>query len=206
MKNGYGLGELVKNTISIIYTRIFFKNARLIRRPIYVRGKDLLSYGKGLTTGYNCRLEMFDVHSNNSPKLTLGDNCKIGDNVHIAAGERVVIGNNCLLASKIYISDISHGDYSKSEDATNPNIPPDKRKLTTNPVIIGNNVWIGDNVSILPGVKIGNGVVIGANAVVNMDIPENSIAVGVPAEVVKYFCLETKTWKRVTKDRSAVRN
>lgn len=194
MKNGYGLGEIIKNSISLLYTKIFFKDARLIRRPIYIRGKKFLSYRKGFTTGYGCRLEMFNIHSNNSPKLVIGTNCKIGDNVHIAAGERVTIGDNCLFASKIYISDISHGDYSNTENASNPNTPPDERPLSTNPVTIGDNVWLGDNVCILPGVKIGKGVVVGANAVVNKDIPDNCVAVGIPARVIKIYDEVKKGW------------
>lgn len=194
MKNGYGMGELVKNAISLLYTKIFFKGARLIRRPIYVRGKKFFKYDKGFTTGYGCRLEMFDIHSTNIPTLIIGKNCKIGDHVHIAAGENVVIGDNCLFASKIYISDICHGDYSDSESASNPNTPPDERKLSTNKVAIGNNVWLGDNVCILPGVTIGNGCIIGANSVVNRDIPTNSIAVGAPAKVVKKYDDEKRIW------------
>ena len=52
-------------------------------------------------------------------------------------------------------------------------------------VRIGNDVWIGANVCILPGVTIGNNVIIGAGAVVNRDIPDNTMAVGVPARVIK---------------------
>lgn len=50
---------------------------------------------------------------------------------------------------------------------------------------IGDDVWIGGNVTILPGVNIGNNVVIGAGAVVTKDIPDNSLAIGVPAKVVR---------------------
>ena len=50
---------------------------------------------------------------------------------------------------------------------------------------IGNDVWVGANVTILPGVTIGDNVVIGAGAVVTKDIPDNSLALGVPARVVK---------------------
>lgn len=50
---------------------------------------------------------------------------------------------------------------------------------------IGNNVWIGRNVVIMPGVRIGDGSIIGAGAVVTRDVPENSIAVGVPAKVLR---------------------
>ena len=52
-------------------------------------------------------------------------------------------------------------------------------------MIIGKNVWIGRNVSIMPNVNIGDGAIIGANAVVTHDIPAKSVAVGIPARVVK---------------------
>lgn len=55
----------------------------------------------------------------------------------------------------------------------------------TKPIRIGNNVYIGNNAIILPGVSIGNNVIIGAGAVVTKDIPSNSVAVGVPARVIK---------------------
>lgn len=198
MKNGYGVGEIFKNVISLIYTKVFYKKARLIRRPIYVRGKKYLRYDIGLTTGYSCRLEMFDIGGSEDKKLIIGENCKIGDYVHIAVGEKVTIGDNCLMASKIYISDISHGDYSGIFEYSSPYTPPDNRKLCTKPVSIGNNVWIGENVCILPGVKIGDGCVIGANSVVNRDIAKNSVAVGSPARVVKVYSKEFMIWDKAS--------
>ena len=53
------------------------------------------------------------------------------------------------------------------------------------PVYIGNDVWIGDRVVILPGVHIGDGSVLAAGAVVSRDIPDYSIAAGVPAKVIR---------------------
>lgn len=49
--------------------------------------------------------------------------------------------------------------------------------------VIGNNVDIGAGAKVLGNIKIGNNVVIGANAVVICDVPDNSIAVGVPAVI-----------------------
>lgn len=50
---------------------------------------------------------------------------------------------------------------------------------------IGNNVFVGAGSIVLPGVTIGNNVVIGAGSVVSKDIPDNTVAVGNPARVVK---------------------
>ncbi len=52
-------------------------------------------------------------------------------------------------------------------------------------IIVGNNVFIGVRTTILPGVTIGNNVIIGAGSVVTKDIPNNSVAVGCPAKVIK---------------------
>ena len=55
----------------------------------------------------------------------------------------------------------------------------------TKPIVIGNDVYIGTNTTILPGVTIGSNVVIGACSVVTKNIPNNSVAVGNPAKVIK---------------------
>lgn len=55
----------------------------------------------------------------------------------------------------------------------------------TAPITIGDNVYIGLNVTILPGVNIGSRVIIGSGSIVTKDIPDNSVAAGVPARVIK---------------------
>lgn len=55
----------------------------------------------------------------------------------------------------------------------------------TKPITLGNDVYVGNNVLFMPGVTVGNKVIIGAGAVVTKDIPDNSVAVGVPAKVIK---------------------
>ena len=49
--------------------------------------------------------------------------------------------------------------------------------------VIGNNVDIGAGAKVLGRIRVGNNVAIGANAVVITDVPDNSIAVGVPAVI-----------------------
>lgn len=55
----------------------------------------------------------------------------------------------------------------------------------TKPITLGDNVYIGMNTMILPGVRIGNNCIIGAGSIVSKDIPDNSVAVGTPARVIK---------------------
>jgi acetyltransferase-like isoleucine patch superfamily enzyme len=57
--------------------------------------------------------------------------------------------------------------------------------LRCKPVVIKKNAWIGASVTILPGVTIGENAVIGGGAVVTKDIPDNAIAAGVPAKVIR---------------------
>jgi maltose O-acetyltransferase len=53
--------------------------------------------------------------------------------------------------------------------------------------VLQDNVWLGNRVIVLPGVTIGHDAVVGAGAVVSRDIPPRSVAVGVPAQVIKTF-------------------
>lgn len=193
-KNRWSLFEGILLGFSLIWTKIFYPKAKLICYPIYMRGKKSMVYGAGLNVGYGCR---FDLINTEKVTLQIGENFELGDYCHIVAVDRVKIGNNVMVASKVFISDCNHGSYSCSEGGSEPSEPPRYRALSSSPVIIGNNVWIGDNAVILAGVHIGDGCVIGANSVVNHDIETNTIAVGVPARVVKRYNLEKKCWVKV---------
>ena len=176
-------------------TKGLFPGARLVRRPVFLRGRRHAQFGRGLTTGYSCR---FDLGGGSSTGITLtvGRNCHLGDNVHIVATERVTIGDNCLMASKIFISDTSHGSY-QGDVQSSPDTAPNSRPLHARPVAIGANVWIGENVCVLPGVSIGDGAIINANAVVTKDVPPASIVAGIPARVVKHWDEGSKKWQAV---------
>ena len=189
--NKYSFSETLTNVLALICTKLFFKQARLIRRPVYIRGREHLDGAEGLTTGYNCRFDL----AGEGKTLTIGRNCQFGDNTHIVAHKSVRIGNDVLLASKIFISDTSHGEYNGAEQVSPYSLPRD-RALMSMPVEIGDRVWLGENVVVLAGVKIGEGCIVGANSVVTKEIPPNSIAAGIPARVIKKWNEEEKSWIR----------
>ena len=194
----YGFLGFIKLLIDFLKTKLFFNKSRLIRFPFDIRNRKFIDLGTNLTTGVGCR---FEAHPNNNQKkkcIVFGKNVEINDYVHIVSSDSVKIGNNVLLASKIFISDTNHGCYSGTLNThSSPETTPNDRVLSTNPVIIEDNVWIGEFVSILPGVMIGKGSIIGSNSVVSKSIPPNCIAVGSPARIIKEYNYNTQNWERI---------
>lgn len=193
----YGLLESIRLSVWILRTRLIAPNARLIRFPIDIRGRAHITFGAGLTTGRYCRFEALPKQGLEAQAVMhFGKNLQMNDLVHIVATESVTIGDDVLMASKIFITDCSHGSFDGGPDMT-PHVPPANRPLVTAPVVIEDRVWLGDGVVIMPGVRIGAGSVIGANAVVTRDIPPGCVAAGMPARVLRKFSEETQRWERV---------
>ncbi len=94
---------------------------------------------------------------------------KIGFGFYIGHGVGVVINGGTTIGNNVNISQFL-------------SIGTNKRT----PAIIGDNVYIGPNVCIVEDVRIGNSATIGAGAVVVKNIPDNAVAVGVPAKVISY--------------------
>ena len=197
MKQEYGLYETILNLKNIFLTKLFWRNARLIRYPFFMRGKRFFSYQKGLTLGYFCRFEAYSLPDDTEEKkIVIGENCKFGDRVHISACSKITIADSCLFASNILVTDNEHGDYSVDSQES-PYDLPDQRPVKTKPVVIGENTWDGENVVILPGSSIGKGCVIGANSVVKGVFPDYCIIAGSPAKIVKRYSFDKKVWEKV---------
>jgi acetyltransferase-like isoleucine patch superfamily enzyme len=194
MVSRYGVLGSFKLILSTIYTRLFFPGARLMRLPIDIRNRQNINLGENLTTGFGCRLEAYPVGK--AKVINFGKNVQINDYVHITARSNVTIGDNVLMASKIYISDCSHGSYAGDQNDSNPEVCPSKRPLFSKDVIIEDNVWLGEFVSVLPGVTIGRGTIVGANSVVTKSLPSYVVAVGIPARPIKRFNFVTKNWEK----------
>jgi acetyltransferase-like isoleucine patch superfamily enzyme len=192
----YGLLGSFKMFRNVLLTKLFYNKSRLIRFPIDVRNKKNISWGVGLTTGVGNRIECFPKNKKEKT-LFFGNNIQMNDYVHITAMESVKIGSNVLLASKIYISDCSHGSYSGDENDCHPDIFPINRPLYSKGVIIEDNVWLGEFVSVLPGVTIGKGTIVGANSVVSKSLPPYVIAVGSPAKPIKKYNFESQRWEKI---------
>lgn len=112
--------------------------------------------------------------------IDIGENSNISANCMLTSETKLSIGKNVLIAGMSYI--VAGGNHGT--DRTD--IPIISQPVfSRGGVSIEDNVWIGANVTILDGVTIGHDSIIGAGAVVTESISEFSIAVGIPAKVVK---------------------
>lgn len=191
----YGLWGVIRLARDVMFSKFVFPQARIIRRPFYIRGKSYIKIGRNFTCGVGLRMDVFSATA--KPCLMIGENVQMNDYVHITACDSVRIGNNVLIASKVFITDHNHGSYGFQDRHDSPDVPPIKRELSWAPVVIGDNVWLGEFVAVLAGVKIGQGSLIGAMSVVTKDIPPFCIAVGCPAKVIKRYNFESKRWERI---------
>ncbi|MFL6129510.1 MAG: acyltransferase [Mycobacteriales bacterium] len=110
--------------------------------------------------------------------LRIGDKCVFGKDNTVNAYLDIEFGAATIVADWVYVCDFDHN----FADVT---VPIKDQGIVKTPVRVGPDVWLGTKATVLRGVSIGRGCVVAANAVVNRDLPAFSVAVGVPARVVR---------------------
>jgi len=150
--------------------------------PLLLKGKGTISFGKNVQIGvvsspnfysHYTYLEARDERS----EIIIGDNVTINNAFSVECSSKVVIENDVLIGLNCSIIDNDGHNLAIEKRSTgNPK---------TAPVHIRQNVFLGSNVSILKGVTIGKNSIIGNGSVVTKDIPENVIAAGNPAKVIR---------------------
>jgi len=152
-----------------------------VRSPLQLIGKDCtLDVENGcIILGSRCKLaDRVSLIACGKGCISLGSKTFINENSRLVAMDKIDIGEDCLIADSVSMYDHDH-EYS---DRTKPFW---KQGYLTAPITVGRNVWIGSHVVVCKGVTIGENSIIGAGSVVTKSIPDNVIAVGVPAKVIK---------------------
>ncbi len=112
------------------------------------------------------------------PVISVGDRCLIGKGSGIVGHLQITIGDDVWTGHHVYITDQNHG-YD------NLDLPISQQVMAERPVVVGDGSWLGHGTVVLPGATIGRHVVVGANSVVTGNLPDNCVAAGVPARVIK---------------------
>lgn len=166
------------------FGRISFR--AVIHSPLSLDGKRNIYLGH-VNVGYKSWLAANPLTDTEECALIIMDGSTIGHFNHIYATGKLVIEKDVLTADRVYISDNLHG----YEDIS---IPIHQQPIKQNgKVTIGEGSWLGENVCVV-GASIGKHCVIGANSVVTKDIPDYSVAVGIPAKVIKQYDFKQKKW------------
>jgi acetyltransferase-like isoleucine patch superfamily enzyme len=185
----------IKSTVfTLMVSHCFYaigKNSKIIP-PVRFANLGRVQLGNRVIIHSNCWIQtLIGPEDDGGPLLILGDNVAIGMNATISAAKKIIIDDGVFTARNVYISDHSHA----FSDVTRPICDQGITKFSE--VRIGAGTWLVQNAAVLPGVTIGKHCVIGANAVVNKDIPDYSVAVGVPAKVIKRYNLSESHWENV---------
>lgn len=197
--------SLIPGALGLVLRKIFFKPLfqEIGRNVVFGRNLNLrqphkIRIGNNVIIDDDCTL---DAKGEANQGITLGDMvtigrfssivCKdadieIGSHVNIGTNVKIIAANN----GKIEIGnsiDIGSGCHfsAGSYDYSDIDLLPSSRRIETMGIKLENLAWVGAGAIILDGVTIGTKSIIGAGAVVTGDIPANSIASGVPAEVKK---------------------
>ncbi len=112
--------------------------------------------------------------------ITVGDRCLFGKGSGIVGHLEIVIGDDVWTGHHVYITDQNHG-YADLD------LPISRQVMPERPVSIGSGSWLGHGTFVLPGATIGRHVVVGANSVVTGELPDNCVAAGTPARVIKHL-------------------
>ncbi|HMI08723.1 MAG TPA: acyltransferase [Flavobacterium sp.] len=150
--------------------------------PLLLKGKGRIRFGSNVQIGVIASPNYYSHYSyiearNEESTIVFGNNISINNNFSAVAFSGIVISDHVLIGVNCAIldNDGHHLDFDKRTTETPKSAA----------VFIGENVFLGDNVTILKGVSIGKNSIIGHSAVVTKDIPENSIAAGNPAVVIR---------------------
>lgn len=162
----------------------------IICNPLLVSNRNV-KFGTRIFIRDFARIEAVTRNFNNTynPVIELHDGISIEQNLHLTCAESISIGRNTAIAANVTITDIIH----PYEDI---NLASDWQPIKISKVIIGENCKIYNNAVILPGTHLGKHCIIGANSVVRgLVYKDYSVIVGIPAKVVRRYCLVKKIWR-----------
>jgi acetyltransferase-like isoleucine patch superfamily enzyme len=150
-----------------------------IDRTVHVRSPNRLTIGSGSFIDAGVVLHCGGMDwSPQDGGIRIGRDSYIGPNSVLFGAAGIDLGDSVLVSPGVVITSHQHTFSRRDLDIRS-------QSLAFGPVVIERDVWIGANATILPGVRLSEGAVVGAGAVVRYDVPARTVAVGVPARVIR---------------------
>lgn len=186
---GIGKGLVLQRRLALVF----------MAGGVNLRGASLIRFGKGVTLERGVIMDgmmrqgiVLGDHVKIGPYSTLlgapisnlGEGIKIGANSavdaysFIGSSGPVIVGENVIMGQHVCFHPENH-NFHRTD------VPIKDQGTTRTGITIEDDVWVGANVTFLDGAYVGRGSVIGAGSVVRSRIPPFSIAVGVPASVIR---------------------
>ncbi|NLZ16301.1 MAG: acyltransferase [Desulfobulbaceae bacterium] len=191
-----GLGYLLRK---LVFPRLFKQSGHglILGKGLILRHPGKMSFGKrvaiddyamldasgsgegGITFGDDVIISRNCIIQGKTGPVHIGNRADIGCNVVLSSVAGITIGKAVLIAGNCYLGG---GRYylNRLDQAI-----MDQGGFSRGPLSIGDGAWLGAGAVVLDGVQIGKGCVVGAGSVVTRDLPDYSIALGVPAQVVR---------------------
>jgi acetyltransferase-like isoleucine patch superfamily enzyme len=155
-------------------------------------GSGGLEIGDGAWIMNGCRLHVFNFRGLPQAGIRIGRRTFVGEGTIMRGQGGIVVGDHVLFGPRVLLMAVNHV-FADTER------PVMDQGITARGIRIEDNCWIGAGAIVLDGVTIGRGACVGAGAVVTSDIPPHSLAVGVPARVIRDLRQEP-----LTKPESAI--
>lgn len=111
-------------------------------------------------------------------RLEIGAKTVVGQECTFSTYESISLGRECIVADRSMFIDFDHAVMMIET-------PIRQQGLYSRPVRIGHNVWVGYGACFLRGTTTGDNAIVGTYAVVTKDLPDNAVAVGAPAKVIR---------------------
>lgn len=134
----------------------------------------------------------FDLITKQYPNLKIGKNIYIGHHVSIHCMNDIELEDNVVLSDYIYISDVSHG-FKMTDNISIMKQP----WISHGKVKIGNGTFLGHGVKIMPNIILGKNCIVASGSIVTKSFEDYSLIGGSPAKLLKKYCFETKSWKKI---------
>lgn len=160
------------------------KNARIVNGNYVIIGDNFIM---DEFAEINC----IPINSQITPSLIIGNDVHLSKHCCIGCSNKIVLENDVRLAPYCHITDRNH--VYKDISAPIWKQPSE----SPGPVFIGEQTWLGFGVQVMPGVNIGKHCVIAAGSIVTKDIPDYSVAIGIPAKVIKTYNFDTQQWEKL---------